>query len=53
VPGKANFAGSSLTPDRGVTNAAAWLGISLADARALFSTTAARLFAITLPPLDP
>ena len=53
VPGKLNFAGSSLTPDRGVTNAAAWLGLSLADARALFSTTAARLFAITLPPLDP
>lgn len=52
VPGKPNFAGSSLTPDRGVANAAAWLGISLADARALFSTTAARLFAITLPPLD-
>jgi N-acetylglucosamine-6-phosphate deacetylase len=52
VPGKLNFAGSSLTPDRGVSNAAAWLGLSLADARALFSTTAARLFAITLPPLD-
>jgi N-acetylglucosamine-6-phosphate deacetylase len=52
VPGKLNFAGSSLTPDRGVANAATWLGISIADARALFSTTAARLFAITLPPLD-
>jgi N-acetylglucosamine-6-phosphate deacetylase len=52
VPGKPNFAGSALTPDRGVENAAAWLGISRADARALFSTTAARLFAITLPPLD-
>ena len=52
VPGKPNFAGSSLTPDRGVANAAAWLGLSFADARALFSTTAARLFAINLPPLD-
>lgn len=52
VPGKPNFAGSALTPDRGVANAAQWLGISLADARALFSTTAARLFAITLPSLD-
>ncbi len=52
VPGQPNFAGSSLTPDRGVTNAAAWLGLSRADARALFSTTAARLFAISLPPLD-
>jgi N-acetylglucosamine-6-phosphate deacetylase len=52
VPGKPNFAGSALTPDRGVANAAAWLGLSLADSRALFSTTAARLFAITLPPLD-
>ncbi len=52
VPGKPNFAGSALTPDRGVTNAAAWLGLSLADARALFSTTAARHFAITLPSLE-
>ena len=52
VPGMPNFAGSALTPDQGVTNAAAWLGLSRADARALFSTTAARLFAITLPPLE-
>jgi N-acetylglucosamine-6-phosphate deacetylase len=51
-PGAPNFAGSSLTPDRGVANAAQWLGLSLADARALFSTTAARLFAITLPFLE-
>ena len=51
VPGMPNFAGSALTPDQGVANAAAWLGLSRADARALFSTTAARLFAITLPPL--
>lgn len=52
VPGKPNFAGSSLTPDRGVTNVAKWLGLSLADAHALFSTTAARLFDINLPFLD-
>ncbi len=51
-PGQLNFAGSSLTPDRGVANVAAWLGLSLADARALFSTTAARVFGITLPHLD-
>jgi N-acetylglucosamine-6-phosphate deacetylase len=52
-PGAANFAGSALTPDQGVENAARWLGLSHADTRALFSTTAARLFAITLPPLTP
>ncbi|HYR56994.1 MAG TPA: N-acetylglucosamine-6-phosphate deacetylase, partial [Chthoniobacteraceae bacterium] len=51
-PGALNFAGSSLTPDRGVTNAAKWLGLSLADARALFSTTAAHIFGITLPFLE-
>ncbi|MEA3213445.1 MAG: N-acetylglucosamine-6-phosphate deacetylase [Chthoniobacter sp.] len=51
VPGQANLAGSSLTPDRGVANAAAWLRISAADAGALFSTTPARLFGITLPAL--
>jgi N-acetylglucosamine-6-phosphate deacetylase len=48
-PGQPHLAGSALTPDRGVANAAAWLSLSMADARALFSTTPARLFGITLP----
>ncbi len=52
VPGAAHLAGSCLTPDRGVSNAAAWLGISLPEARALFSTQAAALFSIQLPTLD-
>ena len=50
-PGQPNLAGSSLTPDRGVRNAAAWLGIPPAEARALFSTRAASLFGIDLPML--
>ena len=50
--GAAHLAGSCLTPDRGVSNAAAWLGISLSEARALFSTQAAALFSIQLPKLD-
>ncbi len=53
VPGQLNFAGSALAPDDGVELAAAWLGISRADARALFSTTVARHFGITLPSLTP
>ncbi|HEV7869447.1 MAG TPA: N-acetylglucosamine-6-phosphate deacetylase [Chthoniobacteraceae bacterium] len=48
-PGQPHLAGSSLTPDRGVSNAAKWLGISQFDARALFSTTPAGLFDIKLP----
>ncbi len=50
-PGHSNLAGSSLTPDRGMRNAADWLGIPLAEARALFSTRAASLFGIDLPML--
>ena len=52
-PGRTNFAGSCLTPDRGVANAAEWLRIPMDQARALFSTTVAALFDIALPPLDP
>jgi N-acetylglucosamine-6-phosphate deacetylase len=51
MPGAANFAGSCLAPDRGVCNAAAWLGLSDAEARALFSTRVAALFGLTLPML--
>ena len=48
-PGSRYFAGSSLTPDRGVANAAEWLGISAEEARSLFSTQAAAHFNIALP----
>ena len=51
APGSANFAGSCLTPDRGVANAAQWLGISHSDARALFSSHVAAHFGIHLPAL--
>jgi len=51
-PGRANFAGSCLTPDRGVANAATWLGLDAGEARALFSTRAAALFGLELPMLD-
>ncbi len=40
VPGSGFFAGSCLTADRGVENAAKWLGVSLAEARDLFSVAA-------------
>ncbi len=36
-PGRPNFAGSALAADEGVANVAAWLGLDLAEARALFS----------------
>jgi N-acetylglucosamine-6-phosphate deacetylase len=48
-PGQANFAGSCLTPDEGVENAARWLGLTKIEARALFSTRVAELFQIPLP----
>lgn len=51
MPGSANFAGSCLTPERGVANAAQWLGISHAEARELFSTQVAAHFGIDLPAL--
>ena len=52
-PGCAHLAGSCLTPDRGVENAARWLGISEDEARAMFSTRAADLFGIALPQITP
>jgi N-acetylglucosamine-6-phosphate deacetylase len=48
-PGRANLAGSCLTPDQGVANASRWLGISPAEARVLFSTRVAEVFQIRLP----
>lgn len=52
-PGRPHLAGSSLTPERGVENAALWLGLAAEEARALFSTRAAAHFGIDLPLLDP
>jgi len=48
-PGRKNFAGSCLTPDQGVTNAARWLGIPATEARGMFSTQAAAHFGVGLP----
>lgn len=52
LPGQPYLAGSALAPDQGVANAAKWLEIPESEARELFSTTVAQLFAITLPALD-
>lgn len=48
-PGKPNFAGSSLTLDDGVANAARWLGISPTEAWRLGSSAVASIFGLTLP----
>jgi N-acetylglucosamine-6-phosphate deacetylase len=50
-PGGQGFAGSTLTPDRGVRNVADWLGLTFADAQGLWSTAPAVAFGVTLPPL--
>ncbi len=52
APGSPYLAGSCLTPDRGVANAAEWLGISILESRALFSVQAANLFRIDLPMIE-
>ncbi len=51
-PGEPNFAGSSLTPDRGVENASRWLGLAESEIRPLFSSKVAELFGIDLPIID-
>jgi N-acetylglucosamine-6-phosphate deacetylase len=51
-PGRPNLAGSCLTPDRGVENAARILDIPVADARAFFSNRVAELFGIELPQIE-
>lgn len=48
-PGMPNFAGSSLTLDRGVANFAEWAGVPVEDAREMASTKVAALFGIDLP----
>lgn len=52
VPGHPNFAGSCLVPDLGVRNAERWLGLSVEQARALFSTQVAAVFGIDLPLIE-
>jgi len=51
-PGAQNFAGSTLTPDEGVRNIAAYLGLSPDTAHALWSSTPAAAFGVRLPSLD-
>jgi N-acetylglucosamine-6-phosphate deacetylase len=50
--GKTNFAGSALTLERGVENAARWLGMDNSQAWQLASTAVADLFEITLPKIE-
>jgi N-acetylglucosamine-6-phosphate deacetylase len=52
APGSANLAGSCLKPLQGVANAAGWLGVPVAEARAMFSTRVASLFEIRLPEIQ-
>ena len=51
-PGGTGFAGSTLTPDEGVTRCSSYLGISTAASRELWSTTSAAAFGIRLPELS-
>lgn len=53
LPGQPMFAGSALTPPEGSANAARWLNLPPAEARALFSTSIADAFNIELPILTP
>jgi len=43
------FAGSALTPDEGVAQAARWLGLDISEARRLFSTDVGQAFGLPLP----
>jgi N-acetylglucosamine-6-phosphate deacetylase len=52
APGSANLAGSCLAPVQGVRNAAQWLGVSLEEARAMFSERVAAHFGICLPRIE-
>ena len=51
-PGAANFAGSALTPDEGVRNLRAWLGLDEEEARRLFSTAIADALGLQLLSTD-
>ena len=50
-PGGEGFAGSTLAPDEGVSRTAAYLGLSLPEARRLWSDAPAAAFGIVLPKL--
>jgi N-acetylglucosamine-6-phosphate deacetylase len=52
APGSANLAGSCLVPADGVTNATRWLGVSVQEARAMFSSRVAEVFGINLPLIE-
>jgi N-acetylglucosamine-6-phosphate deacetylase len=52
APGSANLAGSCLAPAQGVANAAKWIGIPEAEARAMLSTGVAAHFGISLPEIE-
>jgi N-acetylglucosamine-6-phosphate deacetylase len=49
MPGSPYFAGSSLQLDRGVHNAAQWLGIPLAEAASLASEAPAKALGFPHP----
>lgn len=48
-PGGEGFAGSTLTPDQGVANVAAWLGYSPVEARRLWTVAAREAFGVPAP----
>lgn len=48
-PGGEGFAGSTLTPEQGVANVAAWLGYAPAEARRLWSSAAREAFGVPAP----
>ena len=52
-PGGTGVAGSTLTPDDGVRRCASYLGLTLEEARRLWSTEAAIAFGVELPAIDP
>ena len=48
LPGEKQFAGSSLTLDRGVENVSEWLGLTLSEATEMCSSLPAAYFGIEL-----
>lgn len=52
MPGTKSFAGSALVPSEGVDNIRRWLDLPPESARALFSTSVAQAFGITLPDIS-
>jgi N-acetylglucosamine-6-phosphate deacetylase len=52
-PGGQGFAGSTLTPDAGVSRCAEYLGLTLEEAARIWSTAAAEAFGVELPEAFP